>query len=390
MFSRRGGDPGRANAVEELLASARRQGGPLLDLTLSNPTRAGLRLPEPELIRQLAPEAAFAYDPAPLGLPSARRAVSSWLDRRGIALPPERVVLTASTSEAYGFLLKLLCDPGDEVLVPQPSYPLIEHLCRLEGVVARPYTLRYDGEYHLDRSELLALRTPRTRAVLVVSPNNPTGNFLKHEEADVLRELGLPVICDEVFGEYAFGADARRLPSALLVAELPVFSLFGLSKSVGLPGLKLSWIGVAGPAAFCEAALERLELIADTYLSVATPVQLALPALLELASTARDAIQERIAHNLSVLRRALGPDSAVSLIEPEGGWYATLRLPALRDEDGWLRELISRERVSVHPGYFYDFGTGPLLVLSLLPPFEPFAEGVARILGAVERVVAER
>jgi aspartate/methionine/tyrosine aminotransferase len=387
MFSRRGGDPGKPNAVDELLAGARREGAQLIDLSESNPTRAGLVQPSDALRQALAPAGAFDYDPAPLGLASARQTVSTWLDGRGIPLPPGRIVLTASTSEAYGFLLKLLCDPGDEVLVPQPSYPLIEHLCRLEGVSVRPYTLRYDGEYHLDRNELLALRTSRTRAVLVISPNNPTGNFLKREEAELLRELDLPVICDEVFGEYAFGADPRRLPSALLASGLPVFSLFGLSKSAGLPGLKLSWIGVGGPDTFCAAALERLELIADTYLSVATPVQLALPELLRFAGTTRAAIQERVALNLAHLRAAIGPESSVSLIEPEGGWYATLRLPALRDEDGWMRELIARERVYIHPGYFYDFASGPLLVRSLLPPPELFARGVERILGAVQRVL---
>lgn len=385
MFSRRGGDPGQPNAVEALLSSARGRGQALLDLTESNPARAGLVHTDEALRRALAPDGAFGYEPAPFGLPGARRAAADWLAARGIPQPADRVVLTASTSEAYGFLLKLLCDPGDEVLAPQPSYPLIEHLCRLEGVTVRPYGLRYDGEYHLDPSELRRLRTPRTRAVLVVSPNNPTGNFLKRDEADALAELGLPVICDEVFGEYAFGDDPRRLPSALLAPELPVFSLFGLSKSAGLPGLKLAWIGLGGPERFRVAALERLELIADTYLSVATPVQLALPTLLAGAHRSRDAIRARLTANLQALRAALDATSPLSLIAPEGGWYATLQLPAVLDEDGWMRALIEHAHVHAHPGYFYDFAASPRLVLSLLPSPDVFAEGVRRIAQTVQR-----
>jgi alanine-synthesizing transaminase len=258
-----------------LLLEERRAGREVLDLTETNPTRAGFVAP-PDLLALLADPAALRYDPQPAGLPAARAAVAADFARRGVAVAPEHVVLTASSSEAYALLFKLLADPGDQVLVPQPSYPLFDYLARLESVEAAPYALAYDGEWHLPLPAVEAALTERTRAVVVVSPNNPTGSFLKREEAAGLAALcarrGLALIADEVFADYPLREDPRRAPSLAAEAAALSFALGGLSKSCALPQLKLGWIAVGGEAALREAALARLEVVADTYLSVGTPV----------------------------------------------------------------------------------------------------------------------
>ncbi len=277
------------NPLSVLLAEKRRAGAEVLDLTGSNPTLAGFAYPEREILSAFADSAALRYDPAPRGLLAAREAVSRYYVERGREVPASRIVLTASTSEAYAYLFKLLTNPADEVLVPRPSYPLFEFLAAMESVVAKQYALRYDGAWHIDFDSLERAASERTRAVIVVNPNNPTGSFLKTEEARRLNEFaarrGISILMDEVFADYGLSEGAPRAPS--LPGDAPIFSMSGLSKIAGLPQMKLGWIVVDGPRH--EESLDRLEWIADTYLSVSTPVQVALPKLLELSSGIRSA-----------------------------------------------------------------------------------------------------
>ncbi|HEX6736656.1 MAG TPA: pyridoxal phosphate-dependent aminotransferase [Vicinamibacteria bacterium] len=381
MFSGRTAWDLTPNHLASLVDEQRRAGRELIDLTETNPTRAGFTAPA-DVLALLADPAGLHYDPQPAGLPAARQAVAADFARRGTTVAPEDLVLTASSSEAYALLFKLLADPGDQVLVPRPSYPLFDYLARLESVEAVPYALAYDGEWHLPRHAVEAALTERARAVVVVSPNNPTGSFLKRDEAAGLAELcarrGLALIADEVFADYPLRPDPRRAASLAAESAALSFALGGLSKSCGLPQLKLGWIAVGGPGAQRAAALARLEVIADTYLSVNTPVQVAAPRLLARAAELRAPIAERVRANLVHLRAALA-GSAGTVLDAEGGWSAVVQVPATRSEEAWAAELLEREGVRVHPGFFFDFPGEAFLVVSLLTPPAAFQEGIARL-----------
>lgn len=370
-FSRRSGVELTPNALSAALDAARARGVPLLDLTASNPTTAGI--PYADGIGAALGAGALTYEPAALGLPAAREAVAALWRERGVAATPERVVLTASTSEAYAFVLKLLCDAGEEILVPAPSYPLFEHLARVESVSLVPYRLGFDGAWFLDVDAVRAAVTPKARALVLVSPNNPTGSFLKREELAKISALGLPLVSDEVFGEYGFEPDPRRARSVLEGSAPLLVALDGLSKAAALPQLKLAWMTLGGEAARVTEALARLELIADTFLSASTPVQRALPSLLASRATAADAIRTRTRANLAALRHALAGSTA-TVLPVEGGWYAVLRLPATRSDEEWALSLLERG-VLVQPGYFFDFDGGPYVVVSLLTPEATLAAG---------------
>ncbi|MBP1606450.1 MAG: aminotransferase [Acidobacteria bacterium] len=392
MFSSRLPHSLVANALANAVAGVRAAGGSLVDLTVSNPTRVGIYYP-PSLLSPLGDPHALSYRPEPFGLRGAREAVAGEYARRGLAVASDRLVLTASTSEAYAFLFKLLCEPGDEILVPRPSYPLFEHLAALEAVRVVPYPLEYHGVWTIDLASLEQARTPRTKAVVVVSPNNPTGSTLKQREAAWLDAFcashDLALIADEVFADYPIepagdasrsvvpGAGSTESPSAL------TFALGGLSKSVGLPQVKLGWVAVAGPATLVEAALARLELVCDTYLSVSTPVQVALPRLLHDGSVVREAIRERLAVNHAALRRLAADHPESTVLGIEGGWSTVLRVPAVTSEEQLVVDLVERERVLVHPGYFFDFPHEAYLVVSLLPAPDVFREGMTRTFRAV-------
>lgn len=354
-----------------------------LDLTVSNPTRAGIPYDAHGITQALASPAALLYEPAPFGLASARDVVAALWSERGAPTDSARIALTASTSEAYSLLFKLLCDPGDAVLVPRPSYPLFEHLARYEGVRTAPYPIVYDGEWHVDLDALKQAVTPRTRALVVVSPNNPTGSFLKEDELRKMAELGLPIISDEVFGEYAFAEDRRRPRSALGTEGALVFALDGLSKLAALPQMKLAWIAVSGPDAEVVTALQSLELILDTFLSPGAPVQHALPSLLRSGSASRDAIRRRARENHKTLL-CLTLGSAATPLHLEGGWSATLRLPAVEAEEEWALGILRTCDTLVQPGFFYDFLDEPYVVLSLLTREDDFAEGVRRLVDYVD------
>ncbi len=374
----------RPNRLAALLEERRRAGTGVLDLTESNPTRAGLPYPAGEILAPLAGERALLYEPSPVGLASAREAVCAYYAARGQAVAPDRVVLTASTSEAYAYLFKLLADPGDEVLVPRPSYPLFEFLATLESVRVKTYPLVYHAGWAIDLDALERAMTERTRAIVLVNPNNPTGSFVKRDELEGLVRMAgdhdCALISDEVFADYGFAPDERRVATLAGVGEAPAFAMSGLSKIAGLPQMKLGWIVVAGPEGPRREAMARLELIADTYLSVATPVQWAAAALLEAGAAVRAAIARRTRDNLAFFRAAVEREPAFRVLAVEGGWYAILQAPRTRTEEEWVLELLGARDVLVQPGFFYDFESEAFLVVSLLAPPEVFREGVNRIV----------
>lgn len=379
MFSTRVPDDRRPNALARAMARAR-AAGPVLDLTVSNPTRVGIRYPA-DLLAPLSDPAALEYRPSPLGLRDAREAIARTYERRGIATAADRIVLTASTSEAYSILFRLLCDPGrSQALTPIPSYPLFDHLTRLDGVEQRRYALEYHGEWTIDFDEVDLMWTAATRAVLAVSPNNPTGSMLRDRDADELvarcETRGAALIVDEVFCDYPLRGALDRA-AALESRRCLVFRLGGLSKTIGLPQVKLGWVAIDGPDALVAETLDRLELICDTYLSVSTPVQIAAAALLERGAAVRAQILDRLRENDAALRRLVG--GAADVLPSDGGWSAVIRVPATRSEEALVLELLELDGVAVHPGYFFDFPHEAFLVVSLLPEPADFARGVQAI-----------
>jgi alanine-synthesizing transaminase len=338
---------------------------PRYDLTASNPTKAGLHYPE-EILHAFQNNEALQYNPDPRGIDEARAALN---------LGPH-TILSASTSEAYGWLFKLLCNPGDAVLVPRPSYPLFEFLAKLESVEVLQYSLQYAEGWWLDFESLEKQLTPNTRAILFVHPNNPTGSYLKISELEQLSQLcakrNIALISDEVFAEYPLGNDDTRATTLGDNGRCLTFVLGGLSKTAGLPQMKAAWLTASGPQA--KEAITRLELIADTYLSVATPVQCALPALLHHGAQVREQIQLRTQNNLKTLTK-----SHLRPLHVEGGWYAIIPTPRTRTEEEWAIHLLEKEGTLTQPGYFYDFESDGWLVLSLLTPEADFASGVQAI-----------
>ena len=387
MFSNRIASDLTPNRLSTAIARLREAGIEFDDLTESNPTRVGIDYPG-RLLEALAQPSGLTYAPEPFGLPSARDAVAGDFRRRGMSVPRDRIVLTASTSDAYSMLFKLLCDPGDEVLVPAPSYPLFEYLAALDSVQTRTYQLEYHGAWSLDIDGLRRATTDRTRAIVVVNPNNPTGSYLKCAELDALathcRAHGLALVGDEVFAEYVLDAELPRTSSVLAQRQALTFSLGGLSKGLGLPQLKLGWMVAAGPEEFVRPALERLEVICDTYLSVATPVQAGLPALLTEGAGIRTAIRDRVTRNYRALLKTAPRCPSVDVLPAEGGWYAVIQVPAMQSEESLVLHLLDHDRVLVHPGYFFDFPREAFLVLSLLPRPEVFDRAVSRVLDRVE------
>jgi alanine-synthesizing transaminase len=412
MFSRRLKWPCAPNRLSRLLDEKRTRATRLFDLTQSNPTRAGIPYPADEIAAALADPGVTSYEPSARGLASARASVAEDAARRGRSVRPDRIVLTASTSEAYALLFKLLADPGETILVPRPSYPLFDYLAALEGLRVATYPLVHDDRFSIDLDALEhALEGPGAvpvRAVVLVNPNNPTGTALRREECSRLRHLcagrGVALISDEVFLDFLDPDEVDRAtrsgdpivsalssgdpgPAALPVGagEALTFALGGLSKSCGLPQMKLGWIVVDGPADLVTETLERLDLIADTYLSVGTPVMRAAGRLLEIGAAIRSSIKSRLAMNLDSLRRRLDPGSACRLLRRDGGWYAVLQVPAVAPEEELVLTLLSEDDVLVHPGYFFDFPKEAYVVLSLLPAPAEFDEAIRRILARVDR-----
>jgi aspartate/methionine/tyrosine aminotransferase len=362
----------RPNRLTQAVAARRSSGAPVLDLTESNPTGAGFVYP-PEIVRAFDDPRMLVYEPSPAGTAEARQAVSAYYAARGREVTADRILLTASTSEAYSYLFKLLCDPGDEVLVPRPSYPLFEFLADMDSVKVRQYALSYHGGWSMEVPEF----GERTRAVVLVNPNNPTGSYIKRGElaelASRCAERGVALISDEVFADFAFGEDADRVITLADVEECAAFCMSGLSKIAGLPQMKLGWIVLNRPA-----AMERLEWIADTYLSVSTPVQCGAARLLQAGEDVQRQMRSRTALNLQVARELLA-DTSGSILPVEGGWYITVQVPRVRTEEEWAVQLLECDGVLVQPGFFYDFQSEAFLVLSLVTRPAVFREGLQRI-----------
>ncbi|MHB1845553.1 MAG: pyridoxal phosphate-dependent aminotransferase [Deltaproteobacteria bacterium] len=383
-FSRRTDWPDRPNALARLLEQ--RAGQQTLDLTRTNPTDCGLEQEGPRILAALSREAGLRYQPEPFGLRSAREAVAAWLSAEGRAVPAERIAITASTSEAYGLLFKLLGDPGDRAAIPAPSYPLFDFLAEAEGLLLSRYRLAFEGDWRLDRASLLeALSMPGVAAAIVIQPNNPTGSVLTPSELDFVtdacRERGVALLSDEVFWDYPLEGQADWT-SAASQDRCLTFTLGGLSKLAGLPQLKLGWIAVTGPAAPVREALRRLELLLDSTLSVGSPVQEALPELFAMAPAFQARLRTRLRENLAVARRAFGPPNPVTVLSPQGGWSLVLRVPAVAGAEtgeAWALSLLDEDGLLVQPGYFYDFEGEAYLVVSLLTPPPDFAEGLALI-----------
>ena len=370
------------NATTRTLESLAARGIAVVDLTISNPTRVGFHYP-PDLLAALSLPQSLVYEPHPRGLRAAREAVAGEFARRGCSVSPDHVVLTASTSEAYSWLFKLLCDPGDNVLIPQPSYPLFEHLTVLESVVGRAYRLEYHGAWRIDLHDLHGKVDDRTKAVLVVSPNNPTGSFLHREDLAALDELcaarNLMLIGDEVFADFPLDP-APASVSVLDAASAVSCSLGGLSKSIGLPQAKLGWIALSGSASRVAPMMDALEMIADTYLSVSTPVQVAAADLLTRGAGVRQQIQLRVRRNLAELRAVAAAVPEVAVLSVEGGWSATIQVPRYRSEEALILELLTADHILVHPGYFFDFEREAFIVVSLIAEPAVFDAAIRRVL----------
>ena len=375
------------NTEESELARAHRlraqAGLPLADLTASNPTRCGFQY-NPRLLQALVDPHALDYDPQPLGSLRARQSVSSYYSEHGVTVDPKQIVLTVSTSEAYSFLFRLLCDPGSEILVPQPGYPLFDYLAVLDDVGIKPVALVYDQGWQIEPEGFRRAITPQTRAIMLVHPNNPTGHFTKpwesQELAQLCRQFDLSLIVDEVFLDYRIsddGISAAGQSFASGLEDVPVFVVSGLSKIAGLPQMKASWIVATGPGR--EQALQRLEVIADTFLSMNAPVQCALPVWLEERAAIQGQIRERMAANLGVLDNELARLSEVHRLEVEGGWYAVLRIPAVESDERTVLALLELG-VWVHPGYFFGMAESGWLVVSLLAPEAEFSTGVTTLV----------
>ena len=373
------------NALSEALARRRAAGKRILDLTVSNPTECGFVYDEKKILAALSQKASLTYEPNPRGLPSARRAVADYYRDFAAEIPIDDIFLTTSTSEAYSFAFRILCNPGDELLIPEPSYPLFDFLAEIQDVKLVRYPLIYDHGWQIDFHGLERAITSRSRGVIVVHPNNPTGQFCKRAEMVKLSELcglrGLALIADEVFLD--FGLQGETPATFASNFQTLTFTLSGISKICGLPQMKLAWIVLSGPQELKRRASSRLEVVSDTYLSLGAPTQLALPDWLETRRGFREQALERMRSNLAELDRQLVRQHAASRLVVEGGWCAILRVPSGSTDEELSVQLLESAGIQVHPGHFYGLPQRGFLVVSLLAPSEVFAEAIRKLLTLV-------
>ena len=373
------------NALNKALEDLGKRGIDILDLTASNPTSCDFLYPE-GMLSAFNSLDNFHYHPDACGMDQTRQAVANYYARQKAILSPDDIILTASTSEAYSFLMRLLVNPGEKVLIPKPSYPLFQFLLEINDVNFDYYPLVYDGQWHLDIPALERLVDAKTKAIILVNPNNPTGSYISRAELNFLNELcrkhQMSIISDEVFFEYAL--NQGDYVSCAGNQTVLTFVLGGLSKTLGLPQMKCAWIAASGPQGILQESKARLEIIADTYLSVNTPVQNALGLWLDHAPALQGQIISRVNKNWQWLSTHLNDHT--QLLSLQGGWYATLRIPAIKSEEEWVLEFIREDHVSVYPGYFFDFDREAYIVLSLLPPAPVFQEGVGRIMQRLAKI----
>ena len=382
MFSDRTSWNLKSNRLSEALAKHRAAGKPLLDLSVSNPTECGFQYDRQAILQALSSPDTLAYDPDPKGLLSARRAVAGYYAEREITVPLEDILLTTSTSEAYSFTFRVLCNPGEEVLIPEPSYPLFGLLADIQDVKLVGYPLLYDHGWQIDFHALEQAITARTRGVIVVHPNNPTGHFCKSDELEKLNGICSPreiaIIADEVFLDFHLAA---RQPRSFAVNSASLtFTMSGLSKISGLPQMKAAWLIASGPQKLKSQALARLDIIADTFLSMNGPVQLAMPAFLDERKGFHIQVMARVRKNLADLDRQLSAQTSCARLQVEGGWYAVLRVPVIRSDEDLAIEALTTQGVYAHPGHFFDFQTDGYLIVSLITPEKDFSEGIKRLL----------
>jgi aspartate/methionine/tyrosine aminotransferase len=370
------------NRLSEALARHRSEGKPRIDLTASNPTECGFTYDREKILSALANPKSLSYEPEPKGLLPAREAVRAYYASRGERVAPSDILLTTSTSEAYSFVFRALCNPSDEVLIPTPSYPLFDLLADIQDVHLVRYPLIYDHGWQIDFRALEAAFTNRTRAIIVVHPNNPTGHFTKAQERSRLNQLcaarQIAVIADEVFLDFSLIAKAQL--SWATNSEALTLTMSGLSKLCGLPQMKVAWLVASGPEDLRGQALERLEVIADTYLSMNAPIQHSIPVFLEQRRDFQPQVVSRVKENLAELDRQLSAQKVCSRLEVEGGWYSVLRVPATRTDEEVALDLLEKKDVYVHPGHFYDFSGDGYLIVSLIAPGSEFEEGIKRLL----------
>lgn len=382
MFSERTNLNLEPNRLSRALEQHRANGKRLIDLTVSNPTECGFAYDQAEILRALANPGALKYDPNPKGLLTAREAVAGYYADCGETVSPEDMILTASTSEAYSYVFRTLCNPDDEILIPAPSYPLFEFLAGILDVKLKRYALVYDHGWQIHFRGLEQAVTPRTRGVVVVNPNNPTGHFCTGSDVPQLNSMcldrGMVIIADEVFLDYSLKPGLAKTFAANTGAL--TFTMSGISKICGLPQMKLAWLLTAGPEQKKRQALDRLEVIADSYLSPGTPVQLAAPELLQSRKKFQEQVTTRVRRNLAGLDRQLASQKSCSRLEVEGGWNAIVRVPATRPDEDLAIELLRTRDVYAHPGDFYDFPESGYLVISLITPENEFAEGMKQLL----------
>jgi alanine-synthesizing transaminase len=382
MFSDRTGWNLERNKLSEALAKRRSSGLALIDLMQSNPTQCGFHFDAQKILAALNNPASLHYDPDPQGLPHAREAVAAYYRSRNCRASIDDIFLTTSTSEAYSFLFRMLCNPGDELLIPQPGYPLFSFLAGIQDVALVRYPLLYDYGWQIDFHMLQQAITPRTRGIIVVHPNNPTGHFCKPGEIarlnQICRERQIAIISDEVFLDFSLAPDAQSTFASN--NEALTFTMSGLSKISGLPQMKVAWLTVAGPDALKQQAIARLEMIADTYLSMNAPIQLALPVLLEQRHPFQQQWRTRVQKNLAHLDQLLASQKLCTRLKMEGGWYAVLKAPSTTGDDELALELLTTRGVYVHPGHFYDFPSDGYWVVSLITPEQEFAAGIEALL----------
>ena len=383
MFSRRTQwnlEPNRLTVAHQ---SAIASGKEITDLTISNPTRAEIKYDESAILKALTKPHSLDYDPQPKGLLSAREAVAAYYTP---AISPESIILTTGTSEGYSFVFRLLCNPGDEILVPKPSYPLFDFLAELQDVSLVPYAMIYDHGWQIDFHSLGNAITSKSRGIVLVHPNNPTGSYISAQERlhlkDVCNQHKLALIVDEVFLDYVLGGDNK--PSFVTNKDFLTFTLSGISKISALPQMKLAWIAVSGPSAVVDPAMQRLEVIADTYLSLNAPIQLAAPVLLDQRKTVQPQLMQRVRINLAELDRQLRGQKSCSRLDIQGGWYAVLRIPVTHSDENFAIDLLQRSGVLLHPGHFYDFPGDGYLVLSLITTEREFRNGVSAALESAD------
>jgi alanine-synthesizing transaminase len=397
MFAKRTNWNLTPNRLSQALTAHRAAGKPLLDLTVSNPTECGFTYDSQAILQALSNPAALIYETNPRGLESARDAVAAYYAARNDAVSIEDIFLTTSTSEAYSYAFRTLCDPGDEILIPTPSYPLFDFLAELQDVHLVRYPLLYDHGWQIDFHSLEQAITPRTRGIIVVHPNNPTGHFTKPAEISKLNAIcsahQMAIIADEVFLDYSLGkltgdtgaVGAKNQPASFAAnADALTFTMSGLSKISGLPQMKAAWLIVSGPQPWKRETLARLEVIADTYLSMNAPVQLAIPAFLEQRHAFQHQLLSRTRQNLAELDRQLATQKSCSRLVVEGGWYAVLRVPATQSDEDLASDLLTQKGVYVHPGHFYDFPSDGYLVISLITATPVFLQGVAKLFPSLD------